>query len=173
MLLGWTTQSEQAKIAGLNAAINTTFGSIIQNEQPTTVGLNVTIHPGPVNASLGSSLQNTQAKIAGLDAAIHAGQTNQAVQPTCRAWRVNGQSWFADQGNYTLMFTLRMASSSSSGFSGYAQYYKGDPTYGAPIVGSQFIRGNVGSVGGVASIHMDVFWKNGSSGQYNGTSYGV
>jgi hypothetical protein len=89
----------------------------------------------------------------------------------CRAWRVQGQSWFAAQSNgYTLMFTLRSAASAPSRFSGYAQYFQGSSQKN--LTGSQFIRGGVGTMSnGFIGIHMDVVWRNGSSGQYNATAY--
>ena len=98
----------------------------------------------------------------------------------CRAWHVNGQTWFGDQGHYTLMFTLKMASPTSSLLSAqsYAAFSAGPahtqlftgsvPDTGA---GSRYIRGFVNSNTG--SIHMDIVWKNGDSGQYNGTAYDV
>ena len=87
----------------------------------------------------------------------------------CRAWRVQGQTWWAGQDNgYTLMFTLR-SSSTSSRFSGKAQYYVGDYEN---LVGSQYLSGSVGT-DPTGVIHMDIVWSNGSSGQYNATAYDV
>lgn len=89
----------------------------------------------------------------------------------CRAWRVQGQSWFAGQSNgYTLMFTLRMPSPPSSRISGYAQYFQGSSYHN--LVGSQYISGGLGTTSqGYVGIHMDIAWSNGGRGQYNGTAY--
>jgi hypothetical protein len=68
-----------------------------------------------------------------------------------------------------LMFTLRMASSTSRHFSGYAQYYSGDYEN---LVGSQYISGGVGRTSsGVVSIIINIQWKNGTRGQYHATGY--
>jgi hypothetical protein len=155
--LGSLIQNEPAKIAGLNTA---PLGSLIQNEPAKIAGLNA--------APLGSLILNEPAKVAGLNAPIQAGQTNQAAPTRCRAWRVSGQTWYASQGSFSLLFTLKMASSPSPRFGGYARYNRGDPDIGG--VPSQAIRGAVGSDG---SIHMDIVWTNGTSGQYNGTAYDV
>ena len=95
----------------------------------------------------------------------------QAAPKYCRAWRVQGQTWYAGQSNgFSLMFTLRMGSPTSKVFSGFARYNRGDPTEGG--VPSQFIRGGVDS-DGVGRIKMDIVWSSGSSGQYHATAYGV
>jgi hypothetical protein len=82
----------------------------------------------------------------------------------CKFWRVQGQTWYAAQGSFSLLFTLRMASRTSTRFSGFARYNRGNPNRGG--VASQFIRGGVNNEG-VGSILMNIVWRNGSSGQYN------
>ena len=116
------------------------------------------------NATLGSALQNEQRKAAALNAAI------QARPPMCRAWRITGQTFFADQGSYTLMFTLRMGASPSTRFGGFAEYWRGANAYDGHAVARQYIDGGIGADG---SVHMNIVWNNGTSGQYNATLYGV
>ena len=94
----------------------------------------------------------------------------EAAPTWCRAWRVNGQTWYINQSNgLNVLFTPRMAQPPSIRFSGYARFAK-NPTLGG--VPSLFIRGAVGSEG-VGSIKMDVLWANNTRGQYNGTVYDV
>ncbi len=175
--IGSVVLNEQATVAGLSGVIanaNTPVGSLGQDKQANIGGLsNAPISllgrrsatlGGLSNATLGSALQNERLKAAALNAVI------QARPPICRAWRVNGQTWFADQGSYTLMFTLRMAASPSSHISGYAEYWRGASGVDSQAAGSQYISGGVGADG---RVHMDIVWKNGSSGQYNATLYGV
>jgi hypothetical protein len=157
--IGSVVQNEQAKIAGLSAVIaaaNTPVSSLGQDKQANLGSLS--------NATLGSMLQSERAKAAALHAVI------QARPPICRAWRVTGQTFFADQGSYTLMFTLRMAPSPSTRFSGFAEYWRGANAYNGHAVARQYIGGGIGPDG---SVHMDIVWNNGTSGQYNATLYGV
>ena len=115
--------------------------------------------PAPGDTPVGSLIQKKPAK------------TIRLRQPRtrCRAWRVQGQTWYAGQDNgYTLMFTLR-PSSTSPRFGGKAQYYAGDYEN---LVGSQYLSGSVGT-DPTGAIHMNIVWSNGSSGQYNGTAYDV
>jgi len=117
--------------------------------------------PAPGDAPLGSLVQKKPVKVIGL----------RQPRTRCRAWRVQGQTWYAGQGSYTLMFNLRMSSSGSSRISGNARYYRGDYEN---LVGSQALRGSVGTdTKGVIHIQMDIVWANASSGQYNGTAYDV
>ena len=89
----------------------------------------------------------------------------------CRAWRVQGQSWFAGQSNgYTLMFTLRMPSPTSSRITGYAQYFQGGSYQN--LTGSQYISGGLGTTSnGLVGFHLNIVWRNAGSGQYNATAY--
>ena len=82
----------------------------------------------------------------------------------CKFWRVQGQTLYAAQGSFSLLFTLRMASRTSTRFSGFARYNRGNPNRGG--VASQYISGGVNSEG-VGSILMNIVWRNGSRGQYN------
>jgi hypothetical protein len=137
-------------VAGLAGA---TAGSAMASADPAPPG----------DDPLGSLIQKKPVPIAASSAA------SQPQGTRCRAWRVQGQTWYAGQGSFTLMFTLRTATSTPSRFSGYARYYKSD--YG-DLVPSQYIRGYVGSNSkGIVGIHMDIVWSNGSSGQYNATAY--
>jgi hypothetical protein len=97
-------------------------------------------------------------------------ESAEAAPTWCRSWRVNGQTWYLTQSNgIKVLLTLKMPASSNVRFGGYARFGK-DPNRGG--VASQLVRGGVGSEG-VGSIHMDIVWTNGSSGQYNGTVYDV
>lgn len=177
-VVGSLIQNKEVDVGGLG---NAPIGPVIQNQQTKTVVPHVVINGGPSNTTLGSSLQNAQAKAAAL-AAYNAGMN-------CRAWHVNGQTWFGDQGRYMLMFTLRMASPTSSllsansyaafapdlaGYSansGHTQLFRITDRVPDNGAGSRYISGGVNSNTG--SIHMDIVWKNGDSGQYNGTAYDV
>lgn len=157
--IGSVVQNEQAKIAAFSAVIataNTPVSSLGQDKQAYVGGMG--------SATLGSALQNEQRKAAALNAVI------QARPPICRAWRITGQTFFADQGSYTLMFTLRMGAPPSTRFGGFAEYWRGANAYDGHAVARQYIDGGIGPDG---SVHMDIVWNNGSSGQYNATLYGV
>ena len=98
-------------------------------------------------------------------------ESAQAAPTWCKAWRVNGQTWYARHSNgFNLLFTLRMGSPPSARFGGFARFSQGDPNQGG--VASQFLGGGVNS-DRVGSILMNVVWTNGSSGQYNARAYDV
>jgi hypothetical protein len=95
----------------------------------------------------------------------------QAAPYWCKAWKVAGQTWYADQSNdFNLLFTMRMSPSPSTRFSGYARYSRSDVNRGG--VGSQFLSGAVSSEG-VGRILMNIQWSSASSGQYNATAFDV
>ena len=83
----------------------------------------------------------------------------------CKQWQVSGQTWYADQGSYTLMFTLRQ-SPGSTRFSGHARYSDGDVNY--EFIPSQLVKGSVSSEDR-GRIKMDIAWSNGQRGQYIAT----
>jgi hypothetical protein len=90
----------------------------------------------------------------------------------CRAWRMQGQTWYGYQSNgYAVRFTLR--TSSRDRLYGHAAASKGDPNQNHDIVGSQYISGSVRSDGGVGTLFLNIVWTNHTSGQYFGTAVNV
>jgi hypothetical protein len=104
-------------------------------------------------------------------AVLAAGTATASATPSCRGWKVQGQSWFAAQSNgYTLMFTLRTASNGR--LYGYAQQYQGMSQRN--LVGSQLISGGISRTSqGYVQFHLDIHWSNGQWGQYNALAYGT
>ena len=91
-------------------------------------------------------------------------QARTAAPVWCKAWKVSGQTWYANQSDgFTLMFTLTL-------FSGFARHNRGavtDVNLGG--IPSQYIKGGVTS-DGVGRIMMDLLWTNGHRGQYHATA---
>jgi hypothetical protein len=108
--------------------------------------------------------------LAAFGAACLPVEAAQAAPQWCRAWKVGGQTWYGYQSNgYSLLFTVRMAGSTSS-LSGYARASRGDVNRGG--VSSQYLRGGVVS-DGIGRVMIEVQWANGSRGQYHATTYDV
>ena len=64
-------------------------------------------------------------------------ESAQAAPTWCKAWRVNGQTWYARQSNgFNLLFTLRMGSPPSVRFGGFARFNQGDPKAAWPASSS-------------------------------------
>jgi hypothetical protein len=89
----------------------------------------------------------------------------QAAPYWCKAWQVSGQTWYADQGGFTLMFNLRTPPGSTR-FGGSARYSRGDVNLGGTP--SQLLTGAVSSEN-AGRILMNITWRNGPSGQYIAT----
>jgi hypothetical protein len=109
--------------------------------------------------------------VASLGVAFVPVETAEAAPGWCRAWKVAGQTWYADQSNgFTLLFTVRMDRAGAPRFSGYARSNRGDVNRGG--VPSQFLRGGVSS-DGAGRVMIDIVWANGTSGQYHATAVDV
>jgi hypothetical protein len=71
---------------------------------------------------------------------------------------------------YTLLFTLRTSTGSTTRFHGYARYNRGDVNLGGTP--SQLLRGAVSSEG-AGRVLIKIVWRNGGSGQYHAAVTGV